>query len=292
MSNARSGNQMALRDAVTNRPAQGGGQAANTISNLLSQESVKRRFEEILGSKAPGFISSVINTVNGNTNLRECDPRTILSAAAVAASLDLPIDPNLGFAYIIPYKHKGVPKAQFQIGFKGFVQLAMRSGQYQTINAAEVYEGEIIRLNRLTGDVEFDPDSKTSDKIVGYAAYFRLLNGFEKYLYMSVEEIDGHARKYSKSYNRPSGLWKQDFHAMALKTVLKRLLSRYGILSIQMQTATSADQAVVRDAETGEGFDYDYIDTDGGVSEDAVPTIDADFSADEIDVALDGEASA
>lgn len=245
-----------LAKRAENTPAPG-----RTLKALLQDQSVKNRFNELLGKKAPGFISSLINVVNSNSQLQAADPNSILSAAAIAAALDLPIDPNLGFAYIVPYNVRQgdtyVLKAQFQLGYKGYIQLAMRTGVYKTINACEVYEGEIKNINRFTGEIEFG--EKESDKIIGYLAYFRLLNGFEKYLYMRVEEIEKHAKRYSKSYDSKNGLWKQDFHAMALKTVIKRLLSKYGILSIEMQTSLLADQAVIKQDEEG-NIAYEYPD--------------------------------
>lgn len=165
-------------------------QKAVTIQGLVAQADIKARFEELLGKKAPGFISSLLAVVNNNKLLAKANPKTVIAAGAMAASLDLPINQNLGFAYIIPYKDE----AQFQMGYKGYIQLAMRTGQYQTINAAEVYEGEIIKQNRFTGEYEFG--EKTSDKIVGYIAYFKLVNGFEKYLYMSIEEMQAQFVEY------------------------------------------------------------------------------------------------
>ena len=254
------------------RMAGGNAQAASQrqdIKALLSSVSIKKRFEELLGKKAPGFMSSIISVTNGNAQLQSADPRTIIAAAAVAAALDLPIDPNLGFAYIVPYnvKKDGVKQvqAQFQLGYKGYIQLAMRTSQYKTINATEVYEGEIKSINRFTGEIEFG--ERTSDKIVGYIAYFKLLNGFEKYLYMSKEEVEKHGKAYSKSYGNEYGRWAQDFFAMAIKTVIKRLLSKYGILSIEMQsnlgTALVADEAVV--TESGEYHHVDAIETEGRI---------------------------
>lgn len=241
-------------------------QKAVTIQSLVSQESVKARFEELLGKKAPGFISSLLSVVNNNKLLAKANPKTVIAAGAMAASLDLPINQNLGFAYIIPYGNE----AQFQMGYKGYIQLAMRTGQYQTINAAEVYEGEIIKQNRFTGEYEFG--EKTSDKIVGYIAYFKLVNGFEKYLYMSIEEMQAHARKFSKNYKGSTEKWGlTDFHSMAIKTVLKRLISKYGILSIEMQGQQMVDaitndggKMTIKDDGTLEAeFDGDTIDTDG-----------------------------
>lgn len=237
-----------------------------TIQSLVSQESVKARFEELLGKKAPGFISSLLAVVNNNKLLAKANPNTIIAAGAMAASLDLPINQNLGFAYIIPYGNE----AQFQMGYKGYIQLAMRTGQYQTINAAHVFEGEIVKQNRFTGEYEFG--EKTSDKIVGYIAYFKLINGFEKYLYMSIEEMQAHAKKFSKNYKGGTDKWGiTDFHSMAIKTVLKRLISKYGILSIEMQgqqmvdaIANDGGKMTMHDDGTLEAdFEGDTIDTDG-----------------------------
>lgn len=268
MASAAKGNNTALIKRMTvinNVPADEQEQTL-TLKNMLANTNVKKRFEELLGKKAAGFISSLISVTNGNAQLQKADPKTIIAAGAVAAALDLPVDPNLGFAYIVPYNnnkkladgtwHK-VVQAQFQLGYKGYIQLAMRTGQYKTINACEVYEGEIKSINRFTGDIEFG--KKESDKIIGYIAYFKLLNGFEKYLYMTVDEIQKHGQIYSKSFEHDNGRWKQDFNTMAIKTVLKRLLSKFGILSIEMQTSLQADQAVVNQDDEG-NTSYDYVD--------------------------------
>jgi recombination protein RecT len=230
-----------------------------TLKQLLSEDAVKQRYNDMLGKKAAGFMTSIINVVNQNKQLQECEPGLILGSAAIAASMDLPIDPNLGFSYIVPYKEKGVPKPQFQMGWKGFVQLGMRSGQYKTMNVCEVYEGEIAKHNRFTGDIEFDSNAKKSDEIIGYVAYFKLINGYEKYLYMTVPEIQAHAKKYSQGYGQQWSQWSKNFHAMAMKTVVKRLLSKWGILSIDMQMALKADQAHVKEGENGE-YEFEYVD--------------------------------
>jgi len=231
------------------------------VQGLMGKAAIKKRFEHILGARAPGFMSSVLAVVNGNSMLREADPQTVLTAAAIAASLDLPVDPNLGFAAIVPYRDRraNTTKAQFQMMVKGFVQLAMRTGQYRLLNVAEVYEGEIKRVDRITGEIEFDYEARKSDKIIGYAAFFRLLNGFEHVEYMTVEQIHAHARRFSKSYEDQYGSWKTNTAAMERKTVLKRLISRWGIMSVQMQTAVLADQAVMVD--TPEGLKPEYIDS-------------------------------
>lgn len=268
---------MSLKNQLAQR-AQNGSGHGTTINALVSSVNVKQRFEEMLGDKAAGFLSSVISIVNGNPQLKRCDPNKVLAVAATAASMDLPINPNLGFAYIVPYKNE----PQFQMGYKGYIQLAQRSGQYKTINATHVFEGEIERINRITGEVVFSENGPTSDKIVGYIAYFRLINGFEKYDYMSLEEVEVHAKRFSQSYGKGFSPWTSDFDAMATKTVLKRLLSKYGILSIDMQTGVLADQAVVRENDDGT-VEYDYvdgvIDAEGTVVEDE-PSGDApDFDS-------------
>lgn len=233
------------------------------LKGLLNAESTKKRFFEILGSKSASFISSIINVVNGNQALQEANPNTVLMSAAIAATLDLPINPNLGFAAIVPYKEKGQAVAQFQMMWRGFVQLAQRSGQYRTLNTTEVYEGEIKRQNRFTGEIEFDPDGRKSDKIIGYVAYMSLLNGFEKYFYMSREECEKHAKRYSKTYQKGYGKWKDDFDAMAKKTVLKLLISKYGIMSVDMQKAVEFDQSTVQgDINHIEEATAEYVDNE------------------------------
>lgn len=218
------------------------------VKDLLAKDGYKRRFQEIMGKKAIPFMASLLNVVNTNDALSKCDPESIVKAAAVAATLDLPVDPNLGFAYIIPY----AGKARFQIGYKAFIQLAQRSGFYQTINEAPIYEGELESHNRVTGEFYFDFTQKPSGTVIGYTAYIRLLNGFEKTIFMSIEDLYQHAARYSKSYqyaekNKKDSLWHNDFDSMARKTVLKRILSKYGPLSINMQEAVSADNSPIAD---------------------------------------------
>ncbi|WP_332869693.1 recombinase RecT [Clostridioides difficile] len=233
-----------------------------SVKNLLSTEAYKKRFKEVLKDKANTFMASVVN-VSNLPSLKDAEPNSILKSAMVAATLDLPIDPNLGFSYLVPFTNKGVKEAQFQIGYKGFIQLAMRTGQYKTINAIEIYEGEIKSVNRLTGEIEFNENEDEIDKeiVVGYIAYFKLLNGFEKTLYMSKEDMEKYAKRYSQTYKSnkdyvvKSSLWTTDFDSMAVKTVLKRLLSKYGILSIEMQKALETDQAVIKDNNSVEYVD-------------------------------------
>lgn len=228
-----------VRNGLDNPPAM---TPSSPMEALLSKENTRKRFSDVLGKKTAGFLSSVLSAYNTNPALQECEPGSVLSSAMIAATLDLPINANLGFAYIVPYKGK----ATFQMGWKGFVQLAMRSGQYETLNVTEVYEGQIKKRNSFTGDMEFC-EERTSDKVIGYVAYERLLNGFWKYVYITKEDAERHAKKFSQSYKAGFGVWKDDFDAMAKKTVLKALLSKWGILSIEMQKAIEFDQAAVVD---------------------------------------------
>lgn len=219
-----------------------------TLNEILGDAGTKARFNEILGKRGAGFISSILSAVKGNKSLSECSPASIVSAAAIAASLDLPISSALGAAAMVPYKEGGVPVAQFQIMRNGWVQLAQRTGAYALINATEAYEGELVSHNDFTGEYVFDREKRVKNaKIVGYAAYFKLNTGFEKYLYMTVEQITAHAKRFSKSFDRDIGMWKKDFHSMALKTVLKRLISKWGPVSIDspLAKAIQVDQAVV-----------------------------------------------
>jgi recombination protein RecT len=234
-----------------------------TVKTLFSQDNVRKKFEEMMGKKAQGFITSVLQIVASNNLLANADPMSVYNSAAVAATLDLPLNNNLGFAYIIPFNQKqpdGQYKqvAQFQLGYKGFIQLAQRSGQFKTISATPIYEGQLIEQNPLTGFV-FDFTKKKSEIIVGYAAYFQLLNGFEKTLYMSSEQLKSHGSKYSQTFKKGFGLWKDDFDAMAIKTVLKLLLAKFAPLSIEMQRAVISDQAVINNAETE---DVTYVDNE------------------------------
>lgn len=223
------------------------------LADLLESDKIKARFNAVLGKKAAAFSSSILSLYNTKQEMKGVEPMTIVTSAMIAATLDLPINPSLGFAHIVPYNGR----AQFQMGWKGFVQLAIRTGQYKTMNAAPVYEGELKFWNRITGDIDIDINSRSGDKVIGYVAFFRLLNGFEKYHYMTREEAEKHGRRYSKAFDSKGGRWQQDFDAMALKTVLKMLLSKYGILSVEMQKALQADQAVVSETLTGEAkFDY------------------------------------
>lgn len=219
---------------------------------MLQSDEIKKRLEEILGQRASTFATSVLQIVKSNDKLAQCEPNSILGSAMTAATLNLPLNNNIGFAYIIPYNEKQkngtfLQKAQFQIGYKGFIQLAMRSGQFKTINVTDVKEGEISFFDRMTGDIDFqwlqDTKERAKRKNAGYVAYFKLLNGFEKMMFMTIDELNVHAKKFSKTFKGGFGLWKDDFDSMARKTVLKLLLSKYAPLSVDMQRAQVSDQA-------------------------------------------------
>ncbi len=223
-----------------------------------------------LRGKADEYFRNIASAVANNAELQKCDPVTLICGGLQAAQLQLPLGSGLGFAYLIPFKNnkKKIYEAQFQLGYKGLIQLAIRSGLFAEINCGEVYEGELSDFNRIAGTFKLDGERK-SDKIVGYFAYFRLNNGdtpencFSKSLYMSADEVEKHAKRYSQTYSsqyestRNSSKWTTDFDAMARKTVLKLLLSRYAPMSVEIQKAVASDQAVVRE----DGV-LDYVDNE------------------------------
>lgn len=243
-----------------------------TAKTLFALPAVTGKFREILGKKSDGFVASVLSIVNSSALLTKAEPKTILNSALLAASLDLPINGNLGFAAIVPYFNgrERRHEAQFQMMTRGYVQLAIRSGQYKAIEVNEVRRGEIKSRNKFTGEYEFgEPES---EEIVGYIAYFKLVNGFEKYLYMTVAELREHSQKYSQTAQKGFGLWVDNFDAMAKKTVLKLLLSKFGVLSVQMQQAVTADGGVVR-SENMDVLNVEYVDNEPAVETEAVEEV-------------------
>ena len=247
-------------------------QRRQNVGELMRSPGVMAKIQDVLGSEkvAAGFISSVISIANGNKELRKADPMTVVGAAMVAATLQLPVVPTIGLAYIVPYKGQ----AQFQIGYKGLIELAERSGQFKNIIDEVVYEGQLVKRNKFTGEYIFDEDAKTSDKVIGYMARFDLINGFSKTIYWSKAEIEAHALRFSQAYkNGWSCPWKSDFDAMARKTVLKALFSKYAPKSIQMQSAIALDQATVKtpadlpaanEPINIDAFEVEYIDNPEG----------------------------
>jgi recombination protein RecT len=256
------------------------------LKSMLNADSVQEQFKNALGKNASTFVASVIDLYNGDSNLQQCQPKQVVMEALKAAVLHLPINKALGYAFIIPFKNskkiqdcdeKGQPKIDsqgkpiekwvkvyepvFQMGYKGYIQLAMRTGQYRTINADVVYEGELRKVNKLTGEIAFDGE-KTSDKVVGYFCYFELMNGFSKTLYMTVDQMANHAKRYSKAIASDKDVtvdkllnlsnlpvapdskvvgWMGNFHGMAIKTVIRNLLGKYGFLSVEMEKAITND---------------------------------------------------
>lgn len=260
------------------------------LDAMFKQDSVQARFQRMLGKKAPGFISSVLTVVSQNKLLQNVDMRTVLSAASIAASLDLPILPSLGRAWIVPYK--GV--AQFQIGYLGYVELAQRSGLYKSINVNTVYEGEVVKWNKFTEELTYG--EQEGDAAIGYCASFELLNGFRKVVYWTKDAVIKHAKRFSKSYNSSSSPWQSDFDAMAMKTVLAYTLRHWGPMSIEMQKAMAEDVDAhekpldlskdnsVETIETDDASETRVIDTESGEI-----LQDKNFAAEDIKTAVEGE---
>ena len=275
------------------------------VKNILAEESVKNRFQEVLGKKAPQFMASIVNVVSASPQLRQCQPNSIMSAAFIAATYDLPIDSNLGFSAIVPYNNnKYNPQtrqwekqmeAQFQMMYKGFIQLAIRSGYYERMNCSAVYEDEFVSYNPITGELRVVADfshctqrmNGEDDKIVGYHAGFKLITGFSKELYMSKAEVEHHARTYSSSYRydiekgKKSSNWTTNFKSMALKTVIKLLLSKWGIMSVDMQRAIQDDQKTFD--ENGED-NYGDNQPDIVQAEDPFESVSEDVEVEELDI--------
>lgn len=235
------------------------------FNTFITNPKTQDYLTTVLAEKKASFVNNITALVTNNATLQVCKPDTLMFACLKATALDLPLDQNLGFAYVLPYKDnkKGETLAQFQMGYKGFVQLALRTGQFKTINATEVHEGELVDEDFVTGELTFKKaENRESLPVIGYVAYFKLLNGFEKYLYMTAAEMKAHALRFSQTYKRGYGLWadKEMFNSMAEKTVLKLLLSKYAPLSVEMQSALKADQAVLKREENVE-----YVDSEPDV---------------------------
>lgn len=230
-------------------------QSVNALMNgILDGEGMRKRFNDLLGERAPQFISSVVSLVNADVNLQKAfyeAPLTVIQSALKAATFDLPIEPSLGYAYIVPFTNSkktasgGWEKrteANFIIGYRGMIQLCLRTGAYSRIpDAVDVRDGELIRYDRLTGDAEFkwieDENEREKLPIIGYAGYFRLKNGAEKTIYMTVKQIEAHEKKNRKGQYQSKG-WRDDFDAMARKTVIRRLCGKYGLMSIDYQNGS------------------------------------------------------
>lgn len=254
-------------------------QQPQTLQSLMGSGAVIKKLNDVLGSekKASAFISSVISVANGNTALRNANPMTVLGSAMVAATLDLPVVPTLGMAYIVPYKGQ----AQFQLGYKGLIELAERSGQFKNIIDEVVYDGQLVKKNKFTGEYEFDEDAKKSDKVIGYMARMDLTNGFSKTIFWTKEEVEAHANKFSQAFRSGyTSPWKSDFDAMARKTVLKALFSKYAPKSIAIQQAIKFDQAVVKadnldgDDINIDAFETEYVDNEPQIQDATAEEVD------------------
>lgn len=251
------------------------------FSVAIQSDMYKNLINNTLGDpdRAKRFIASISSAVATNPNLQECDAGTVLSAALLGESLNLSPSPQLGHYYLVPYKNKEKeqPDAQFQLGWHGYYQLAIRSGQYKDLDVIEIREGEYLGRDKFTGKQKFefieDEDERLNKPVVGYLGYFELLNGYRKQIYMSKTEMEKHADTYSKAFNldaykklkagqipqkdmwKYSSYWYKDFDGMAFKTILRRLISKYGVMSIDMQEAYTKDMSVMK-----ENGDYDYVD--------------------------------
>lgn len=273
------------------------------MKSVINAPSVQDQFRNALGEHKDAFVASLIDLFTGDKALQKCKPAAIISEALRAATLRLPLNKALGFAYIIVFNNNEkqpdgswlkVPTPTFVPGYKGYIQLAMRTGQYRTINADYVYEGEVRKVSKLTGEIAFDGEKKENAKICGYFCYFELLNGFNKTLYVSIEDMADYALRYSPSFrgkDKPTKAqlikdaqsgkvstevgWKGNFNDMALKTVIRRLLSKYGYLSVEMQNALSKDSEdaeISRNTIIAENANTEVIDTDGEVVYENVDT--------------------
>ena len=245
------------------------------VNTFLERDGLRKRFDELLGKRSPQFISSIVSMVNADSNMQQafCEsPMTVIQAALKAATFDLPIDQNLGYAYIVPFKNYkkdiGAKKmeASFILGWKGMHQLALRTGAYKTINVVDIREGELKKYNRLTEEVDIDfiEDETEREKhpVIGYVGYYRLVNGAEKTIYMSVKAIENHEKKFRKGEYQGKG-WRDDWDSMARKTVYRILIGKWGVMSIDYQTADEGKQladVIAEDAKTETIMDAEYTD--------------------------------
>lgn len=248
-----------MANEVTKKPKTGLQKFNAMLENTRTQEYLTN----VLGEKKQTFVSNMVALVSSNKALSECDPSTIMFSCLKATALSLPLDPSLGLAWVLPYKDNknNTTVATFQLGAKAYIQLALRTAQYRKINVRDVREGEIVGEDFVSGEMQFKKLEKdrSNAPIIGYVAMFELINGFSKQLYMSVEELDAHAKRFSQTYRKGYGLWsdKEMRPAMMEKTILKRLLSKYGVLSVEMEQAIKSDSAVL-----GENDAVRYIDNE------------------------------
>ncbi|MBP3875522.1 MAG: recombinase RecT [Lachnospiraceae bacterium] len=251
---------MAVQNSLTKSKAR-----KNPLAVYLSSDAVKDQINKVVGGKdGQRFITAIISAVNTNHALQECSNASIVSAALLGESLKLSPSPQLGQYYMVPFNDKNKGKvAQFQLGYKGYIQLALRSGQYKKLNVLAIKEGELIRYDPLDEEIEVklieDEVEREKAPTIGYYAMFEYLNGFRKTMYWSREKMESHAQKYSKGYAAKKGytFWEKDFDAMAYKTMLRQLISKWGVMSIDMVTAMDSDLAVINDDGT-----KDYVESE------------------------------
>ena len=242
-----------------------------TFSAFLSTDAMKKKINEMVGGeKGQQFITAIISAVSTNPQLAECDHSTILSAALVGQALNLSPSPQLGQYYMVPFNDnkRGCKVAQFQIGYKGYIQLAIRSGYYKKLNVLAIKEGELVKYDVLNEDIEVklieDEEEREKAPTIGYYAMFEYLNGFRKTLYWTKKHMEAHAEKYSMGYKAHKGytFWEKDFDGMAYKTMLRQLISKWGIMSVDMQKAMESDMAEIKEDGT-----YEYVDNEFEVTE-------------------------
>lgn len=296
--------------AVPATQAAKGGQVAtpprkiDVLKNVLKADSVQEQFRNALGKNSSSFVASVIDLYNTDTNLQQCNPNQVVMEALKAAVLKLPVSRALGCAYVVAYNNskkitdpqtgrevwKKVMEPAFQLGYRGYIQLAMRTAQYRTINADVVYEGEYQGYDKLSGRVDLN-GKKTSDTVVGYFCYIELINGYQKTIYMTVEEVAKHAKKFAKGIAKETTVeqlinlaklpvapdskavgWMGNFHGMAIKTVIRLLLGKYGYLSVEMQQAVAddmgADSLEIRNGAIQDSGNSQVMDMDDAQFED------------------------
>lgn len=240
------------------------------LTAYLSQDAVKNQINNVIGGQnGQRFISSIVSAVNNNPQLSECTNQSILSGALLGESLNLSPSPQLGQYYLVPFNDKNQGKvAQFQLGYKGYIQLAIRSGQYKKLNVLAIKEGELVKFDPLNEEIEVNlienEEERENAETTGYYAFFEYVNGFRKAIYWSRAKMEAHALKYSAGYRAKKGytFWEKDFDGMAYKTMLRQLISKWGIMSIDMQTAIDADMSVINEDGTKEYVDNvpDVID--------------------------------
>lgn len=254
--------------AVQNSLQRSRGNQRLGILAYLTADAVKNQINQVVGGKdGQRFISAIVSAVNTNPALQECTNQSILSGALLGESLKLSPSPQLGQYYLVPFNDKNKGKvAQFQLGYKGYIQLAIRSGQYKKLNVLAIKEGELIRFDPLNEEIEVrlieDEEEREQANTIGYYAMFEYTNGFRKAIYWSKRKMEAHALKYSKGYQAKKGhtFWEKDFDGMAYKTMLRQLISKWGIMSIDMASAIDSDMAVINEDGT-----KDYVDNDATV---------------------------